>query len=374
MKILVLNYEYPPIGGGASPVAADLSRHLAARGHEVRVVTMAYKDLPKHEIVDGVEVHRVKCLRTKAFVCYPWEQMTYLIAARLFLKKHLKTHTYDVVHSHFIFPTGMLAVWLKKRYGLPFVSTAHGSDVEGYNQNRFRFLHKMLRKPWKKICAKASYVTAPSPFLQELIWKADPSVRCEIVPNGINTDTYRQGPKEQAILTLCRLQMPKGVQDVIRAFAALRPEGWVLRVAGDGPYRAELEKIAAECAVSDKVQFLGWIDNKSDLLKETLARASVFASMSRFESFGISAAEAVASGCRVVLSDIPAHRQFAAFGAAFVPLEDGAALQIALQTAMRAQAAPVADVEALDWRGIVQKLERLLEQARTAANAAKSAE
>ncbi len=143
--------------------------------------------------------------------------------------------------------------------------------MEGYNQNRFRFLHKMLRKPWKKICANASFVTAPSPFLQELIWKADPSVRCEIVPNGINTNIYRQGPKEQAILTLCRLQMPKGVQDVIRAFAALRPEGWVLRVAGDGPYRPELEKIAADCGVSDKVQFLGWIDNKSDLLKETLA-------------------------------------------------------------------------------------------------------
>jgi hypothetical protein len=41
---------------------------------------------------------------------------------------------------------------------------------------------------------------------------------------------------------------------------------------------------------------------------------------------------------------------------------------------MRAQAAPAVDVEALDWRGIVQKLERLLEQARDAANAAKSAE
>ena len=89
--------------------------------------------------------------------------------------------------------------------------------------------------------------------------------------------------------------------------------------------RAELEKIAAECGVSDRVQFLGWIDNKSDLLKETLARAGVFASMSRFESFGISAAEAVVSGCRVVLSDIPAHRQFTAFGAELVPLEDGEA-------------------------------------------------
>ena len=114
--------------------------------------------------------------------------------------------------------------------------------------------------------------------------------------------------------------------------------------AADGIDHRRLEKIAADCGVSDKVQFLGWIDNKSDLLKETLARASVFASMSRFESFGISAAEAVASGCRVVLSDIPAHRQFAAFGAAFVPLEDGAALQSALQTAMGMQPAQAVDV------------------------------
>jgi glycosyltransferase involved in cell wall biosynthesis len=360
MKILVLNYEYPPIGGGAAPVAADLSRHLAARGHEADVVTMAFGDLPLEETVDGVRVFRVKCLRTKAFVCYPWEQLSYLFAVKRFLRRRLRTHAYDVAHVHFIFPTGLLGVWLKKHYGLPFVITAHGSDVEGYNQNRFRFLHKLLRKPWKKVCAAAECVTAPSSFLQELIWKSDRSVRCEIVPNGIETGSYLVGPKEKTLLTLCRLQQHKGVQDVVRAFSILNPEGWTLCVAGDGPYRPELEKLASECGAKEKIRFAGWIDSKSPALKKLLGSASVFVSMSRFESYGISAAEAVASGCNTVLSDIPAHRFFASFGAALVPLDDEAALKATLSRAMEEPPETPENLEALDWRGIVKKLDGLL--------------
>lgn len=370
MKILTLNYEYPPIGGGASPVAADIARHLVARGHTVHVVTMAFGDLPMHEVKDGVEIFRVKCLRSKAYVSYPWEQLSYLIEARRFLKKHLKTHTYDVAHLHFIFPTGVLGVWLKKQYNLPFVITAHGSDVEGYNQNRFQIMHKLLRGPWKRICAQAFGVTAPSEYLRQLILKSDPSVRCSIVPNGIETDSYSRGPKEKTILTMCRLQPHKGVQDVIRAFAVAAQPGWTLRVVGDGPYRAELEQIAQHCGISDRVEFTGWVESKSERLRDILAHASVFVSMSRFESFGVSAAEAIASGCAVTLSDIPTHRYFARFGASLVPLDDPEALATSLTSAMQQEVPVEADVEALDWRGIVRLLEELLERAKSAKHSA----
>ncbi len=366
MKILTLNYEYPPIGGGAAPVAADIARHLAARGHTVHVVTMAFGDLPSHEVQDGVEIFRVKCLRSKAYVSYPWEQLSYLLMARRFLKEHLKTQAYDVAHVHFIFPTGVLGVWLKKQYGLPFVITAHGSDVEGYNQNRFQILHKLLRKPWKRICAQAFGVTAPSEYLRELILKSDPSVPCSIVPNGIETDAYSRGPKEKTVLTLCRLQPHKGVQDVIRAFTASKQPGWTLRVVGDGPYRAELEQIALESGLTDSIEFTGWVEGKSEKLREILAHASVFVSMSRFESFGVSAAEAIASGCAVALSDIPTHRYFTRFGASLVPLDAPEALSVALADAMQQRVPVDADVEALDWRGIVRTLEELLERARGA--------
>ena len=123
-----------------------------------------------------------------------------------------------------------------------------------------------LKGVWKKICSEAWVVTAPSDYLRELIWKNDPSVRCEIVPNGIETNVYRQGPKEKSILTLSRLQEHKGVQDVIRAFSAKKPEAWTLTIAGDGPYRAELEKLEAENGVEKSVAFTGWIESKSEQL------------------------------------------------------------------------------------------------------------
>ena len=49
MKILVLNYEYPPIGGGGASVSRDIAVHLVELGHEVVVVTMKYGDLPRSE-------------------------------------------------------------------------------------------------------------------------------------------------------------------------------------------------------------------------------------------------------------------------------------------------------------------------------------
>ena len=65
MRILMLNYEFPPLGGGASPVSYELAKGYAKLGHEVDVVTMGYKDLKEFEIKEGINIYRVKCLRSK---------------------------------------------------------------------------------------------------------------------------------------------------------------------------------------------------------------------------------------------------------------------------------------------------------------------
>ena len=63
MNILVLNYEFPPLGGGASPVSRDISIQLQKRGHQVTVLTMGYRDLPEYEEMQGIKIYRLKCLR-----------------------------------------------------------------------------------------------------------------------------------------------------------------------------------------------------------------------------------------------------------------------------------------------------------------------
>lgn len=51
MRVLMLNYEYPPLGGGGAAVCRDLSEMLVKYGDEVSVVTMSYKGLAKEKIV-----------------------------------------------------------------------------------------------------------------------------------------------------------------------------------------------------------------------------------------------------------------------------------------------------------------------------------
>ena len=137
MDILVLNYEYPPLGGGAAPVCRDLAEGMAKEGHRITVVTMGFSGLPEYEMHDGMEIYRLNCLRQKEHSCMPWEQCSYILAAKRFLKLHLKTHRYDACHTHFVIPTGQIALWVKEKFDIPYIITAHGSDVEGHNDKLY---------------------------------------------------------------------------------------------------------------------------------------------------------------------------------------------------------------------------------------------
>ncbi|NMB58548.1 MAG: glycosyltransferase family 4 protein, partial [Chloroflexi bacterium] len=67
MRVLVLCHEYPPIGGGGGRVAQDICAGLAARGHDVHLVTAAFGDLPREETQTGVTIHRLNSGRRQEF-------------------------------------------------------------------------------------------------------------------------------------------------------------------------------------------------------------------------------------------------------------------------------------------------------------------
>ena len=100
----------------------------------------------------------------------PWEQYSYILAAKRFLKLHLKTHRYDACHTHFVIPTGQIALWVKEKFDIPYIITAHGSDVEGHNDKPYiKGLHRILRPAWKAIVREAYAVAAPSNYLLDLM-------------------------------------------------------------------------------------------------------------------------------------------------------------------------------------------------------------
>jgi len=297
----MLNYEFPPLGGGASPVSYAIAKGYVKLGHSVDVVTMSYKGLPKFEVVDGINVYRVPCLRSKKELCYPWEMLSYVISAKHFLKKHMKTHSYDINHTNFIIPTGIVSLWLKKKHGLPYIITSHGSDIPQYNPDKFVLLHKFTAPLLKKILNNSKGAFAGSMYLAKLGNKIGSNIKYKVIREGFDSSSLKPKKKKKIILSTGRLLPRKGFQYLIKAVSD-EALGYEVHIAGDGPMRQELEELAKNSKT--KIIFHGWMNNDSKEYKELLETASIFVLASERENSSVALLEAMSAGCAVITSNI----------------------------------------------------------------------
>src|SRR5664279_4466783 len=106
MRILFLNYEYPPLGGGGGVVMAALARELA-RTHAVTVLTSGGLGLPSEALEGGVRVLRVPVFfrRELAVANFP-SMLAYLPMAALRAWRERLRGQFDVINTHFVVPTG----------------------------------------------------------------------------------------------------------------------------------------------------------------------------------------------------------------------------------------------------------------------------
>lgn len=297
MRILMLNYEYPPLGGGAAPVTKSISEKLVELHHDVDVLTMGFQDLNKEELINGVHIIRVPSFRKNLVTCNTGEMVTYCCSVWKTLHALLKKNRYDINHTHFIIPTGIVSYLYKSQ--IPYIITAHGSDVPGYNPDRFGFQHIISRPIWRRVVTGSSCITSPSNYLKELIQQNTHYPRIQVIPNGINSDLYNPKEKENKILVVSRLLKRKGIQHVIEAMQGIRD--YQLVICGDGPYRYELEQKVKKMNLDNTVKFLGYVENEQ--LKREYETASIFILPSASENFPMVYLEAMASGCAVIASN-----------------------------------------------------------------------
>lgn len=304
-RILVLNYEFPPLGGGASPVSYELAKRLSETGeYDIDVVTMGYKGLLKYEEVnEHFRVHRVWSWRSKKEICHPWEQATYLVSGWFKCNELIRKNTYDVCHTHFIIPTGVLALRLNKKFGLQYVVTAHGSDVLGYNA-RFKRLYPFLVGVWKKVLDNARTIISPSNFLKGEILKVYQSFNKEkivVIPNGFDTNKFKPQEKKRYIFSSGRLLVNKGFQYLVQAVSD-EDIGYEVHIAGDGPMMPELKRLAEKSKT--KVVLHGWLDNNGEKYKDLLERAAIYVLASEKENASIALLEAMSAGCAMITTNV----------------------------------------------------------------------
>jgi glycosyltransferase involved in cell wall biosynthesis len=328
MRILMTSYEFPPIGGGGAAVVAGMSRELAASGHEVDLVTMSFQDQPREEVVNGVRIYRVPCLRKAKHSCTTPEAFTYLAGAMPTIHRLLSTQRYDIAHAHFILPDGLLA-WQAKRYsGLPYVITAHGSDVPGYNPHRLRAAHQMVRPVWKAIVQGASRVICPSEILEQLVQVQQPGPgKTVVIPNGLQVGPYTPRTLSPRVLLVTRMLERKGVQYVLDALAETSVVAEV-NIVGDGPYLPELRRRAV--ALRSPAKFWGWLDNRSPELRNIYESSGIFVLPSEAENFPIVLLEAMAAGLAIITTAGTGCAEVVGDAGLLVPVRDSRAIGRAL--------------------------------------------
>jgi glycosyltransferase involved in cell wall biosynthesis len=299
LRILMPNLEYPPLGGGAAPVTRGLARALVARGHQVDVVTMGFRGLPAEESDQGVRVVRVPSLRSRLELSYVYELATYAWSGLRKVKSLARRSAYDLCHCHFILPTGIIPYLLRSSPGFPpYILTSHGSDVPGFNPDRFTMLHRLTPPMLRRILREAAGLIVPSAALERLIEQqfggdVPPVTR---IANGVDPGEFGIRHKGPRVMVATRLFGRKGVQHVIEALAGIPDHGHELEVAGDGPQRRELEQQAHGLGL--RAHFHGWLPRQ--LLYRLYERSRIFVLASTSDNFPVSLLEAMAARCAII--------------------------------------------------------------------------
>lgn len=302
MKILELGKFYAPERGGIETVLRIWAEGFVRAGHEVDCVVAHRQNRSVTENIHGVRVHRLASFGSA---------MSTSLSPR-YLRA---THRYpaDIWHAHYPNPLADLAcVTGPKR--VPLVLHWHSDIIR--QQSLMRFYAPLLQN---RLLQRADRIVVATPLhLEHSRWLGPYREKVRVIPFGLELDRFRatpailakaaefrkasQVPGRKILLNVGRLVGYKGQQYAIQAMRSLDAELWL---AGEGPLRTELQALAAQCGVTDKVKFWGEVSDEDLPALLHACDVFVFPSVTTNEAFGLVLVEAMACGKPLVACKLP---------------------------------------------------------------------
>jgi glycosyltransferase involved in cell wall biosynthesis len=341
MRILLINHEFPPIGGGAATAAAHIAKEMRKLGARVTVLTSAHAGLPAHEEREGCDILRLPALRKRADSSNVLEMVSFLLSSLWWAARHSARHKADVCIAFFGLPAGPAAWFLKTRHGTPYIISLRGGDVPGFLPEVLRNWHRLSGGLIRFLWRKAAFVVANSQGLAALAGRSLPLLRIPVIPNGVDTAWPAYAPPldagastEVRLIATGRLNIQKNYPCLLRALAAMRETNWTLEIIGDGPERGALQNLARELGIAGRVFFRGWLDRED--LRSRLAKADMYVFPSLQEGMPNTLLEAMAAGLPVVASKVTGCEELVIDGETGVltPPDDVLALRAAMARLM----------------------------------------
>ena len=334
MHILIINSEYPPIGGGAGNASAHIADQLEKLGYIVTVITSRFGNLPRREQTKNITIYRVPSLRRSQDRSNPLEQIIFILSASFWTLSLIPRLRPNATLAFFGVPSGAIAWLIKVVYRIPYVISLRGGDVPGFRPYDFHVYHKLIAPFLRLIWKNASGVIANSNGLRQLAHSFDSNFEIHIIPNGVDLQLFKTRDRDWSsprLLSVGRIVHQKGLDLAMHALGGLKELNWEWRIAGDGPQMQALQSLAQELGIDDRVFFLGW--QSREQIRESYRQANVFLFPSRHEGMPNAILEAMSSGLPVIATCIAGNEELVIQGQTgyLVPSEDIESLQDALK-------------------------------------------
>jgi glycosyltransferase involved in cell wall biosynthesis len=303
MRVLLLDYEYPPLASGGAACEA-LARGLASRGVMVDLVTSGERPSTESSVLSGagssaeglLTVHRVS-------------RAGYLFGGLRLLRVLLRGERYDLVHVFYSPPTGALLPLLDLA-GIPIVVSLQWADNSGPGLDS-RLARRLLAPFNRWIWRRADRLVAASESLGGLALRGSPGLRYSVVHNGVDLTRFHPASmlrrsRAGRLRCLAAAGLTEGARlaDLIGALALLERGRFELEIVGTGAEESRLRALAASLGVAQDVVFRGPLSPAK--VAERYREADLFTLVPSAESTGSGFAEALASGLPVVGSSVGA--------------------------------------------------------------------
>ncbi|OGO02682.1 MAG: glycosyl transferase family 1 [Chloroflexi bacterium RBG_13_53_26] len=308
MRVLMLNNEFPPLGGGTGSVnQALMDRFAGLERFEIDLVTSARGRKPEQvAYADRIRIFKVPVNNQNIHHSTARELSTYAWLGWRKASRLQRERPYDLCMTWSTVPAGWIARRLWREHGLPYLVRITGPDIPGF-EKRYRLLYPFLAPVIRRIWRDAHTVVVKCAGEAGMVKAVSPLIMPVTIQNGVEMKAFTPSCPPQAgeplrMVCVGRLVKRKGQDRLIAAVAELKALGVKVRLelvgAGDEEYA--YRRLVEKEGLHDCIVFTGYVPREQ--IAQHYSKAHVFVLPSDNEGMSVSTLEAMAAGLPLVVS------------------------------------------------------------------------